>query len=54
MNQRTMVKISAEENVITLRTFSREYRSPQGFIILRSELEKLKLRAVGILFQEIV
>lgn len=43
MNQRTMVKISAEENVITLRTFSREYRSPQGFIILRSELEKLKL-----------
>ena len=37
MNQRTMVKISAEENVITLRTFSREYRSPQGFIILRSD-----------------
>lgn len=43
MNQRTMVKISVEENVITLRTFSREYGSPQGFIILRSELEKLKL-----------
>lgn len=44
MKQHTMVKISAGKNAITIRTYSREYRSPQGFIILRSGLEELKLK----------
>lgn len=44
MNQRTLVKISAEENAVTLRTVSRAYHSPQGFIILRHELENLKVK----------
>lgn len=42
MNQRTMVKISAEESSISLQTVSRAYRSPQRFIILRSKLEELE------------
>lgn len=42
MKQRTMVKISAEENIISLRTVSRAYRSTQRFMILRRELEELK------------
>lgn len=42
MNQRTMVRISANSNTISLRTVSREYRSPHNFIILRRKLEELK------------
>ena len=42
MKQRTMVKISAEENIISLRTVSRAYRSTQRFMILRRKLEELK------------
>ena len=44
MNQRTMVKISAEKEVITLQTFSREYRSSQRFFVLRSKLEELNAK----------
>ena len=44
MNHRTMVKISAEKNVVTLQTFSREYRSSQRFFILRRDLEELNAK----------
>ena len=44
MNQRTMVKISAEKDVVTLRTFSREYRSSQRFFIMRCDLEELNVK----------
>lgn len=43
-NQRTMVKIATLDNSIVLRTFSRDYQSPQRFIILNSELEELKIK----------
>ncbi|MDR2025449.1 MAG: DUF4120 domain-containing protein [Hungatella sp.] len=41
MNNRTMVQISLGEESISLRTYSRRFRSPQRFVILRSELERL-------------
>ncbi|PXX54248.1 hypothetical protein DFR60_10473 [Hungatella effluvii] len=42
MNNRTMIKLSASEDCITLRTFSKEYHSPQGFIFLEKDLLELE------------
>lgn len=42
MNQRTMVKVSAEENTFSIRTFSRKGRSPQRFVFLQKELDMLE------------
>lgn len=42
MDKRTMVKLTASEDYIQLRTLSREYRSPQGFIITDKELRELE------------
>ncbi|RFZ77483.1 hypothetical protein DS742_18185 [Lacrimispora amygdalina] len=41
MNNRTMVRISLEQESVSLRTYSRQFRSPQRFVILRKELEQL-------------
>ena len=38
MSKRTMIKLSASEDYIYLRTLSEEYRSPQGFTITDKEL----------------
>ena len=42
MNDRIMVKISANDEAVSLRTVSRGKRSPQRFILLRKELETLE------------
>ena len=42
MNNRTMIKLSASEDCITLRTFSKEYHSPQGFVLTEEELLELE------------
>lgn len=42
MDKRIMVKISASEDSITLRTFSKEYHSPHGFILTEKELLELE------------
>ncbi|MCI9071949.1 MAG: hypothetical protein HFH80_03935 [Lachnospiraceae bacterium] len=42
MNNRTMIKLSASEDCITLRTFSKEYHSPQGFVFLEKDLLELE------------
>lgn len=41
MNNRTMVQVSLGQESVSLRTYSRRFRSPQRFVILRSELERL-------------
>lgn len=42
MYDRTMVKVSADEKYISLRTVSRKYRSPHRFVLSRKELEELE------------
>ena len=42
MNQRTMVKVSAEENTFSIRTVSRKECSPQRFVFLQKELNMLE------------
>ncbi len=42
MNNRTMIKLSASEDCVTLRTFSKGYRSPQFFIFTDKELLELE------------
>lgn len=42
MNNRTMIKLSASEDCVTLRTFSKNYHSPQGFILTEKELLELE------------
>lgn len=42
MNQRTMVKVSAEETVFSIRTFSRERQLSRRFIFLQKELDILE------------
>ena len=42
MNNRTMIKLSASEDCITLRTFSKEYHSPQSFVFLENDLLELE------------
>lgn len=42
MNNRTMIKLSASEDCVTLRTFSKDYHSPQGFILTEKELLELE------------
>lgn len=42
MNNRTMIKLSASEDCVTLRTFSKDYHSPQGFILTEKELSELE------------
>lgn len=37
-----MIKLSASEDCITLRTFSKNYRSPQGFVFTEKELMELE------------
>lgn len=37
-----MIKLSASEDCITLRTFSKNYHSPQGFIFTKKELMELE------------
>ena len=44
MNNRTMIKLSASEDCITLRTFSKDCHSPQGFVITEKELLELEER----------
>lgn len=41
-NRRIMLKLSASEDGVSLRTVSRDFRSPQRFIILESELRELE------------
>ena len=41
MNNRIMIKMSASDDCISLRTFSRGYQSPQRFILTKSELLEL-------------
>lgn len=41
MNNRIMIKLSASDDCISLRTFSRDYHSPQRFILTKSELREL-------------
>ena len=43
MNNRTMIKLSASEDCITLRTFSKDCHSPQGFVLTEKELLELEL-----------
>ncbi len=38
MNNRTMIKLSTSEDCVTLRTLSKEYHSPQGFVFTEKEL----------------
>ena len=42
MSKRTMIKLSAFEDYIYLRTLSEEYRSPQGFTITDKELAEME------------
>lgn len=42
MNNRIMIKLSASEDCITLRTFTKEYHSPQGFILTQKEMLELE------------
>ena len=42
MNNRIMIKLSASEDCITLRTFTKNYHSPQGFILTQKELLELE------------
>ncbi len=42
MNNRIMIKLSASEDCITLRTFTKEYHSPQGFILTQKEMMELE------------
>ena len=42
MNNRTMIKLSASGDCITLRTFSKEYHSPQSFVFLENDLLELE------------
>ncbi len=42
MNDRIMIKLSVSEDCITLRTFSKEYHSPQGFVLTEKELLELE------------
>ena len=44
MNNRTMIKLSASEDCITLRTFSKDCHSPQGFVLTEKELLELEER----------
>lgn len=41
---RTLVKITASENSFSLKTISRDYRSPQRFVVLHEELEELETK----------
>ena len=41
MNNRIMIKLSVSDDCIFLRTFSRDYHSPQRFILTKSELLEL-------------
>lgn len=41
-NRRTMLKLSASEESVSLRTVSRGFRSPQRFIVLCKELQELE------------
>lgn len=42
MSKRIMIKLSASEDYVYLRTLSEEYRSPQGFTITDKELEEME------------
>lgn len=42
MNNRIMIKLSASEDCITLRTFTKDYHSPQGFILTQKEMMELE------------
>ena len=37
-----MTKLSASEDCITLRTFTKNYHSPQGFILTQKKLSELE------------
>lgn len=41
IKDRTMVRVFGERESISLRTYSRRFRSPHRFVILRRELERL-------------
>ncbi len=42
MNNRIMIKLSASEGCIRLRTFSRGYHSPHGFVLTEKQLLELE------------
>lgn len=42
MYDRIMVKVSADDRFVSLRTISRKYRSPHRFVLSRKELEELE------------
>ena len=47
MNNRTMIKLSASEDCITLRTLSKDCHSPQGFVLTEKELEEKRYMTVS-------
>ena len=42
MNDRTMIKVRCDKELLYIRTISWEKKSPHRFAILRSELQKLE------------
>lgn len=48
MSKRIMIKLSASEDYVYLRTLSEEYRSPQGFTITDKELEEMEKKGYKI------
>ena len=42
MNDRILVKVSANESSISFQTVTKKRKSPHRFYILRSELERLR------------
>ena len=42
--KRTMLKLTASEDIISLRTVSRNFRSPHRFVVLETELQELGVK----------
>ena len=42
--KRTMLKLTASEDSISLRTISRGFRSPHRFVVLETELQELEVK----------
>ena len=42
--KRTMLKLTASEDSISLRTISRVFRSPHRFVVLETELQELEVK----------
>ena len=42
--KRTMLKLKASEDSISLRTVSRGFRSPHRFVVLEKEMQELEVK----------